>query len=281
MKGNDNAVSPVIGVMLMIVVTVIIAAVVSAVAGDLGSGEKTGPKATLSWQLKYSATGAPVPSDPVTLTVTYTKGDGTTYTNDLKVAAQNGGSPGIGLNKDGLVFTHQGGDPIDLKDLQMNVAGSDLNIILDYSNIKGGSGGWGGAKYVPALGMTDLSAPYGTITDISASGSWSNYTAAEIQKLIPNKYFYKLGPDGLDMADTIIRPGESFIWLVDNNNYGTLSGSYASPGRIATYWAIKTINSAGGSESMGIERGSDQRWVLSHKPSDETLAKGTFEYPDT
>jgi FlaG/FlaF family flagellin (archaellin) len=39
MKRNDNAVSPVVGVMLMLVVTIIIAAVVSGFAGTLTGGE--------------------------------------------------------------------------------------------------------------------------------------------------------------------------------------------------------------------------------------------------
>jgi len=42
MERTDDAVSPVIGVMLMLVVTVIIAAVVSGFAGDMGLGKKAG-----------------------------------------------------------------------------------------------------------------------------------------------------------------------------------------------------------------------------------------------
>ena len=44
---NDHAVSPVIGVMLMIVVTIIIAAIVSAFAGNMGAGEHKAPVASL------------------------------------------------------------------------------------------------------------------------------------------------------------------------------------------------------------------------------------------
>jgi hypothetical protein len=204
MVDNDCGVSPVLGVMLMLVVTIIIAAVVSAVAGDLGSEKKAGPSASLSSQLKYSPTGVAAPNPTVTITLTYTKPDGSTYTKAMKVGASSGGSPGIGVNQDGLIFTHQGGDPIDLKDLQLDVSGSDLNIILDYSCTKGGSG-WGGSQLVPALGQYDSSGG-GTVTDISADNAWSSYTAEQIQRLIPNKYFYKIGPDGIDMEDTIIGP---------------------------------------------------------------------------
>lgn len=39
----------------------------------------------------------------------------------------------------GLVFTHTGGDPIDLKDLQMGFSSNDLGIVIDYSSKRGGS----------------------------------------------------------------------------------------------------------------------------------------------
>lgn len=45
---NENAVSPVIGVMLMIVVTVIIAAVVSAFAGGYSDADRKAPTAVIS-----------------------------------------------------------------------------------------------------------------------------------------------------------------------------------------------------------------------------------------
>ena len=45
---DDNAVSPVIGVMLMLVVTIIIAAVVSAFSGSVAQDETIAPQVTLS-----------------------------------------------------------------------------------------------------------------------------------------------------------------------------------------------------------------------------------------
>jgi archaeal type IV pilus assembly protein PilA len=49
---SETAVSPVVGVMLMLVVTIIIAAVVSAYAGGMASGQKKIPQATI--QADYS-----------------------------------------------------------------------------------------------------------------------------------------------------------------------------------------------------------------------------------
>jgi len=51
-KKNESAVSPVVGVMLMLVVTIIIAAVVSAFAGGLGTGTSKAPQ--ISLQAKFS-----------------------------------------------------------------------------------------------------------------------------------------------------------------------------------------------------------------------------------
>ncbi|HNX16964.1 MAG TPA: type IV pilin N-terminal domain-containing protein [Methanoregula sp.] len=63
-KSND-AVSPVVGVMLMLVVTIIIAAVVSAFAGGLGNSQKTTPQLTIAGT--YSQTNG--------MTITHTGGD--------------------------------------------------------------------------------------------------------------------------------------------------------------------------------------------------------------
>ena len=46
MRKNTEAVSPVVGVMLMLVVTIIIAAVVSAFAGGLASNQQKAPTGT-------------------------------------------------------------------------------------------------------------------------------------------------------------------------------------------------------------------------------------------
>ena len=53
-KNHENAVSPVVGVMLMLVVTIIIAAVVSAFAGGSVSGVKKVPQATITGKFSIS-----------------------------------------------------------------------------------------------------------------------------------------------------------------------------------------------------------------------------------
>ncbi|MFA5332679.1 MAG: type IV pilin N-terminal domain-containing protein [Methanoregula sp.] len=65
MQRNEHAVSPVVGVMLMLVVTIIIAAVVSAFAGSTVSGTDKAPQATV--QATYSLTNG--------MSITHTGGD--------------------------------------------------------------------------------------------------------------------------------------------------------------------------------------------------------------
>ena len=69
MKQNESAVSPVIGVMLMIVVTIIIAAIVAAFAGDLSGGQATAPVASIQCSIVKSD------ASDATLTMTHLSGD--------------------------------------------------------------------------------------------------------------------------------------------------------------------------------------------------------------
>lgn len=78
MKNMEDAVSPVIGVMLMIVVTIIIAAIVSAFAGDMSGGQSTTPVASISCSIvKPDAHNA-------TLTMTHLSGD-PINTRDMRI----------------------------------------------------------------------------------------------------------------------------------------------------------------------------------------------------
>ena len=74
---RDDAVSPVVGVMLMLVVTIIVAALVSSFAGGLGSTSGTAPVATLA--VKMSAG----PND-TNVTIEHLGGD-PLATKDLKI----------------------------------------------------------------------------------------------------------------------------------------------------------------------------------------------------
>jgi flagellin-like protein len=80
--GSEKAVSPVIGVMLMVVVTVILAAAVSSNSVGFMQGSKTAPVAVFEVQIKMDV---PVGSDNVSfMKITETTGD-TIDTADLKI----------------------------------------------------------------------------------------------------------------------------------------------------------------------------------------------------
>jgi archaeal type IV pilus assembly protein PilA len=90
MKKNEHAVSPVVGVMLMLVVTIIIAAVVSAFAGGLAGTQQKAPSAVFDIKIhavenqgampSYGGSGFYVP----TMTISEISGD-TLPTKDLKI----------------------------------------------------------------------------------------------------------------------------------------------------------------------------------------------------
>jgi len=109
---DEHAVSPVIGVMLMIVVTVIIAAIVSGFAGVYADADKKAPVAVIS--CKYMApTG-----------VSSTNSDGT-Y-GGVVVAIPDGG----------LLFTHEGGDFVNLLNTYLVVSNGDESRRFDFTTLQ-------------------------------------------------------------------------------------------------------------------------------------------------
>jgi len=108
---TENAVSPVVGVMLMLVVVIIIAAVVSAFAGGLGTNIKKAPQVSLEvtpviQDIQDQNTGNYVPDYPVGFT------------------ADNG-----------LLFEHSGGDPFDLKEIEVHIQYTDSKIKIGTNDI--------------------------------------------------------------------------------------------------------------------------------------------------
>ncbi|WP_343241749.1 type IV pilin N-terminal domain-containing protein [Methanoculleus sp. UBA312] len=98
---GDSAVSPVVGVMLMLVVTIIIAAVVSAFAGGLTSDSSKAPQATLSVTgviegIEDTAEDDWVPTYPANFTA-----------------------------KNGLLFEHKGGDGFALSGIYVQIQSQD------------------------------------------------------------------------------------------------------------------------------------------------------------
>jgi len=270
---NDRAVSPVIGVMLMLVVTIVVAAVVSGLASDMGGLDgKTGPNVILDSRMDLESSGITVlyelvTSDPEMWWLPPPEPAGfATQTLDIPT-----GGP---RDPHGLIFTSLGGDAFDLKDLQMSVSSNNLAAQIDYNSIR---------DQVPSS-LPTLSTVVGGNIVASVTVLTPGYSEADVRNLLAaltledyqeyitsmDRYFVKIDPETAD--DTIIRPGDQFQFITDPPSGLTGLG--------AKEWTIKCKND-GVTAGFRMERGSGSEWVLSHKPSGAVLAKGAFEFPDT
>ena len=98
---DDDAVSPVIGVILMVAITVILAAVIASFVLGLGGNTNTTPQASFSMEYDADAT-----------------------TTDSSYDFYEGS--GNGLGTDGiLTVTHDGGDTVDASQITLNDGGDD------------------------------------------------------------------------------------------------------------------------------------------------------------
>jgi archaeal type IV pilus assembly protein PilA len=103
----QDAVSPVVGVMLMLVVTIIIAAVVSAFAGGMGTDQHKTPQVTLNVKSDIQTIGGTI--DPDTYDLTYPAG----FTAD-----------------NGLLFENTGGDTFSLSDIEIQLQTEDSKYTI-------------------------------------------------------------------------------------------------------------------------------------------------------
>jgi FlaG/FlaF family flagellin (archaellin) len=104
---QESAVSPVVGVMLMLVVTIIIAAVVSGFAGGLASGTSKAPQATLSC---------------------------VAVIDDIQDTDKTDWAPTYPDNftaRNGLLFEHKGGDAFALSDIYIQLQSGDAKYDID------------------------------------------------------------------------------------------------------------------------------------------------------
>lgn len=103
---EDTAVSPVVGVMLMLVVTIIIAAVVSAFAGGMGTDQHKTPQATITAKsVIQSLEGSTSAGQPITYPSGYTAANG-------------------------IQFENTGGDTFSLSDIAIQLQSQDVKYTL-------------------------------------------------------------------------------------------------------------------------------------------------------
>jgi len=103
---TDAAVSPVIGVLLMLVVTIIIAAIVSAFSGGLASDDSKAPQASF---------GTKVVIENIT---------------DLDTATFGPHYPDPYSARNGIQFEHKGGDSISLSDINIELENQGVTMLI-------------------------------------------------------------------------------------------------------------------------------------------------------
>jgi len=135
MQDRESAVSPVVGVMLMLVVTIIIAAVVSAFAGGLSSDQSKTPQASLK-------AGALIDKIEDTDETDWAP----TYPADFEA-------------KNGLLFENTGGDSFALSDISIQLQSGDNKYDIDSFDEIQSTGGTclpsDVTSYIMEIGSTD------------------------------------------------------------------------------------------------------------------------------
>jgi FlaG/FlaF family flagellin (archaellin) len=140
MKRNEHAVSPVVGVMLMLVVTIIIAAVVSAFAGGLAGTQQKAPQASIDVQILTGAdngmggttdkmtftelSGDSIPTKDLAIVTYYVNKSGTVYQNKQTLAS-------VGSDLYGGGATDLARVPV-LNDMKFGYSGG--NSAVDFGN---------------------------------------------------------------------------------------------------------------------------------------------------
>ncbi|WP_048150406.1 type IV pilin N-terminal domain-containing protein [Methanolacinia paynteri] len=110
-RKNDRAVSPVVGVMLMLVVTIILAAVVSAFAGGMAGDQEIAPQATIKAE---SAVNDPIKD---TDTANYNPN----YPDDFSAA-------------NGILFENMGGDTFMLNEIKVQLLNQGVTMTVTPGN---------------------------------------------------------------------------------------------------------------------------------------------------
>ena len=198
---KENAVSPVIGVLLMLVVTIIIAAVVSGFAGGLVGGQKEAPSLTMDIMIKntgYAPSSAiqfivnslskPIPTKDIKLITTWTNASGISGGN---ITAKGLNYPNTLI---GTSYSYQSPLGYGTTSVQENSGQPDAsqqfgNFTLEsgtsmhsspYYSTTTSNGGYGvSTKYVYTTGSTYTSSSYDGMMAVLGS-NWYNLRPGDV-----------------------------------------------------------------------------------------------------
>jgi FlaG/FlaF family flagellin (archaellin) len=209
---KDDAVSPVVGVMLMLVVTIIIAAVVSAFAGGITGDVQKAPQASV------------VPTEFVVKGIIDTDtASSSTFGQGIAKPDQGATNPAADVY---VVFEHKGGDPLNLDMVEMDLgklSEPQLSSVVSRA-------------LTPQIGP-NLFTSQGNFGTIGLNASISGWNAGW------GKYLEKYP----DRSSVIIAPGDRFVLHADYGakvpsgqyiNWQQQGGAYPFPikqGDVLTY----------------------------------------------
>jgi len=220
-KNGEDAVSPVVGVMLMLVVTIIIAAVVSGFAGGLmGNTQKpptasidvkvvnTGSAATSGFYANVLGTSQPIPSRDLKIITSWQTviKDNTTNPNQIVGQMTLGGNTSVGNGQNVLVYVGMQTSAVVGANAPFamgpGIIGPPQNTYgQNPTDPFGGQGGTGSRQWqwfgnysiVDGTGLYALPAPYVDGTNIGGFAGHMNQTAGAGGYGAITKYSYATG----------------------------------------------------------------------------------------
>jgi len=280
---NEDAVSPVIGVMLMLVVTVVIAAVVVMFSTGLAGSTETTP--TALFEVSYTGTwNGDMGSELANVGLRHKGGD-VIPLKDLQITLESRGGP-----NSGIVLTHQASDAKTKKDMNVGdyIPASDSD--KDLFNTKKG-------EYTTAVEtITKYKDQYKFTEDVlewkevyfDGDGTYdteweklrSDYGMSwgEIEELSAQvetyhnrlNWFNTKGWDiNADAPPSTISGGDAYAMSVLGQEKPTES-------TVSTGDIIHVV-SFDGSSLSSILAGSSVKWTISYIPTNSVIAKGEFD----
>ena len=232
----DEAVSPVVGVMLMIVVVVIVGASVSAFGMGMLSNTPSAPVAKIGY-----------------------------------VGVMDGDIGEAG--KIGLIFEHLGGDDIRLDDLILNLKDTQLTNITDSEgNVLGTTKGHEATvSYRDLPSSSIMAAGADSNTAVLKSNPYKDYRFSKLPaRKNGNGAISETKGDVTAAANLLLSPGQKFIILADK--YGVEDG--VRNGKV--YYVAERGSAENPYSSGWFEVSSVTTYYIVHEPSGNVIASGTL-----
>lgn len=239
---KDDAVSPVVGVMLMLVVTIIIAAVVAAFAGGIATSTETAPVAVLDvdiYNSKYSSS--------------------------------------LGAKSPEIIISHISGDSINTGDIELSFSwmnnGEVFNSIYDGSVTVNYTPGYQTPSSERSVDVAALMINNG-MGYVWVDGDWdsSNYYYQNSIVKIDNSVGF--GTAVLSAGDTMVSTARLLPYPDTGNYKGTIQSEAIFNGTKYSDYSVSITEFPGTSGAGIMEKlptGTSVQVVITHKPSGQII----------